>query len=231
MGTQHRGRGPELAKACAELQAQAAAIRDLTSRERLGVLGALGRAAVIRGDDVAVLAVREDELALAQLLGDQDAVDVAESNIASTLGNLGRHVEAAERGQALLARVDADGSGGNGNLPWVLGALFDALLALGRLGQARALLPSVFAVMPSSVALLRQNPASACHALSSVSLPNGRGGCLRGRFQPLALVLAAVFHSVTCPAKRSKGNRKTPRTLIPSNRVGAMRPSNSGGSI
>jgi hypothetical protein len=41
--------------------------------------------------------------------------------------------------------VDADGSGRNGNLPWVLGGLFSALLALGRLDEARALLPKIFA--------------------------------------------------------------------------------------
>ncbi len=135
----------ELAEACAELQAQAAAIPDLPPRERLSVLGALARAAVIRGDHVAVLAGREAEVALAQQLGDQDAVDAAESGIVSTLVNLGRHAEAAQRGQTLLARVDADGSGRNGNLPWVLSALFDALLALERLAEARALLPRLFA--------------------------------------------------------------------------------------
>jgi len=136
---------PELAEACADLQAQAAAIPDLPPRERLGVLGALVRAAVIRGDHVAVLAGREAEVALAHQLGDQNVVDAAESSIVNTLGNLGRNAEAAERGQALLARVDADGSGRNGNLPWVLGALFAALLALGRLDEARALLPRIFA--------------------------------------------------------------------------------------
>ena len=135
----------ELEGACAELQAQAAAIPDLPPRERLGVQGALVRAAVIRGDHAAVLAGREAESALAQQLGDRDAVDAAESSIVSTLGTLGRNAEAVERGRALLARVDADGSGRSGNLPWVLGALFSALLALGRLDEARALLPSVLA--------------------------------------------------------------------------------------
>ena len=136
---------PELVAACAELQAQAAAMPDLTPREHLGVLGALARAAVIRGDHVAVLAGREAEMALAQQLGVQNEVDAAESSIVNTLGSLGRNAEAVKRGQALLARVDADGSGRNGNLPWVLGGLFSALLALGRLDEARALLPKIFA--------------------------------------------------------------------------------------
>lgn len=136
---------PELAEACTELRAQAEAIPDLPPHERLGVLGALVRAAVIRGDHAAVLAGREAEMALARQLGEQDTADAAESSIVNTLGGLGRNAEAVERGQALLARVDADGSGRNGNLPWVLGALFAALLALGRLDEARALLPRIFA--------------------------------------------------------------------------------------
>ena len=136
---------PELAAACAELEALAAAIPDLTPREHLGVLGALVRAAVIRGDHLAVLAGREAEVALAQQLGDQDTLDAAESNVVVVLVNLGRNAEAAQRGQALLARVDADGSGRNGNLPWVLSALFLALLAQSRLAEARALLPHLIA--------------------------------------------------------------------------------------
>jgi predicted ATPase/DNA-binding winged helix-turn-helix (wHTH) protein len=137
--------GPELAEACAELQAQADALPELPLRERLAVLGALMRAALMRGDPVAVLAGREEEVLLAHQLGDPDTIDVAESNLVSALVGLGRNAEAAERGQALLARVDADGSGRNGNLPWVLGELFTALLALDRLDEARALLPRVFA--------------------------------------------------------------------------------------
>ncbi len=136
---------PELAEACADLETQAATIADLIPRERLAVLGALVQAAVTRGDYAAVFAGREAELALAQQLHDQDAVDVAESNIVSALYNLERYAEAAERGQVLLARVDADGSGRNGNLPWVLSSLFAALVALGRLDEARALLPRAFA--------------------------------------------------------------------------------------
>ncbi len=135
----------ELAEACAELEAQAAAIPDLTGRERLGVLGALIRAAVIRGDHLAVLAGREAEVVLAQELSDLDPRDAAESSIVNTLVYLGRNAEAVERGRVLLARVDADGSGRNGNLPWVLGGLFAALLALGRLAEARALLPRLVA--------------------------------------------------------------------------------------
>lgn len=84
-------------------------------------------------------------MALAQQLGAPNEVDAAESSIVNALGSLGRNAEAVERGQALLARVDADGSGRNGNLPWVLGGLFSALLALGRLDEARALLPRIFA--------------------------------------------------------------------------------------
>ena len=137
--------GAELAEACADLEAQAATIPDLSVRERLGVLGALLRAAMLRGDKVAVLAGREAEVSLARQLGDPDAVDTAECNAVSALAALDRNAEAAERGLVLLARVDADGSGRNGNLPWVLGTLLAALIALGRLDEVRALLPRVFA--------------------------------------------------------------------------------------
>jgi hypothetical protein len=135
----------ELAQASAALEAQAAAIPDLTPRERLGVLGALGRAASMRGDHPAVLPLREAEAAAARQLGDQDSLDAAESNIVAELAILGRHEEAAALGAALLTRVDADGSGSNGNLPWVLGNLFDTLMSLHRLDDARALLPRLIA--------------------------------------------------------------------------------------
>lgn len=135
----------ELAEACAELEARAAATPDLSGAERLGVLGALIRAAVIRGDHLSALAGREAEVALAEELGYRDPHDAAESSLVNTLVYLGRYAEAVERGRLLLARVDADGSGRNGNLPWVLGSLFAALLALGRLAEARALLPGLVA--------------------------------------------------------------------------------------
>ena len=137
--------GPELEQACADLQAQAAAIFDLPLRDRLNVQGALTRAAVIRNNKAAVLAGREAEVALARQLGDQDMVDAAESSIVNALCRLGRYAEAEQRGQAMLARVDADGSGRNANLPWVIGALLVALTSLGRLEQAQALLPRAFA--------------------------------------------------------------------------------------
>jgi predicted ATPase/DNA-binding winged helix-turn-helix (wHTH) protein len=137
--------GAELEHACADLQAQAATIPDLPLRDRFSVQGALTRAAVIRNDRGAWLAGREAEVVLARQLGDHDAVDAAESSIVSALCGLGRFAEAERRGQALLARVDADGSGGNANLPWVIGGLLDALTALGRLQEARALLPRAFA--------------------------------------------------------------------------------------
>jgi hypothetical protein len=137
--------GAELDEACAELQAQAAALTDPTGHERLGVQGALTRAAVLRGDVVAALAGREAEIVLARQVGHADAVDAAESSIVNLLTGLGRNAEAAERGHALLARLDADGSGRNGNLPWTLSSLFGALVALGRLDEARALLPRMFA--------------------------------------------------------------------------------------
>jgi predicted ATPase/DNA-binding winged helix-turn-helix (wHTH) protein len=135
----------ELAEACAELQTLAAAMPELPLPDRLAVQGALTRAALTRGDTAAVLAGREAEIVLARQIGFQPAVDAAESSIVNTLNDLGRHAEAAQRGRALLARVDADGRGTDGNLPWVLSALFSALVAAGGLEEARALLPRMFA--------------------------------------------------------------------------------------
>ncbi|WP_395699760.1 ATP-binding protein [Aquabacterium sp.] len=135
----------ELAEACAALQAQAAALPDLPPFECLSVQGALARAALMRGDLATMLACRESEVVLARQLGMQDTIDAAESSIVNVLSGLGRHAEAVERGWALLARLDFDGSGRNGNLPWTLGALSSALLALGRVGEAKALLPRQFA--------------------------------------------------------------------------------------
>lgn len=97
---------------------------------------------MIRNDVAALLAGREAEVALARQLNDQDA---AESSIVNALCRLGRYAEAEQRGQAMLARIDADGSGRNANLPWVIGALLAALTSLGRLAQAQALLPCAFA--------------------------------------------------------------------------------------
>jgi len=58
-----------------------------------------------------------------------------------TLLRLGRSAEAAARAQTLLQQVDADGGDANGNLPWVLNVLVEALVALGRLADAAALVP------------------------------------------------------------------------------------------
>ncbi|MFG6433437.1 ATP-binding protein [Roseateles sp. LYH14W] len=136
--------GQELDDACAELESQVAATADLAPTERLHVAGALCRAAVTRGDHQAALMLHQQQFDLARELGKHDMQDAIESSIVSTLHILDRNAEAAERGQSLLARVDADGSGTNGNLPWVLGALMAAWVALGRLGEARALLPRLF---------------------------------------------------------------------------------------
>ena len=65
----------------------------------------------------------------------------AETNVCAALIELGRHAEAAERGRALLQRIDADGGDSNGNLPWALNMLVEALIPLGRLAEARALVP------------------------------------------------------------------------------------------
>jgi hypothetical protein len=131
--------GPELDEACAGLRARVAAMSDLPARQRLVAHGALVRAALVNRDYPAVLAGRLAELALASDLGDQAIIDATESNVVSALNAMGHHAEAAERGRALLARIDRTSGETNGNLPWVFGGLLEALVYLGRLDEAQAL--------------------------------------------------------------------------------------------
>ena len=130
---------PELDEACAALRQSA--LTEASPRARLRVYGALAEAARVRGDIPALLACREQELLSARELGWNDMAQAAETNVCAALIELGRPAEAAERGQALLQRIDADGGDSNGNLPWALNMLVEALIPLGRLTEARALVP------------------------------------------------------------------------------------------
>jgi hypothetical protein len=105
------------------------------------VQGALAEAARVRGDTAALLACREQELQLSRELGWADMAQAAQCNVCAALIELGRHAEAADRADALLQQVDADGGDRNGNLPWALNVRVEALTALGRLDEARALVP------------------------------------------------------------------------------------------
>jgi predicted ATPase/DNA-binding winged helix-turn-helix (wHTH) protein len=139
--------GAELDNACADLQACAAALPDMTPRERLRVHSAFVKAALTRNDQAAVLEGRLAEMTLAQELGVQYAVDAAESNVVNALNALRCHTEAAARGRALLARIDRAGGDGNGNVPYVLSGLLDGLVNSGELQEARALVPRAFAAL------------------------------------------------------------------------------------
>jgi predicted ATPase/DNA-binding winged helix-turn-helix (wHTH) protein len=132
--------GPDLDEACAALL-QSAPGDAASPRARLRVHGALAEAARVRGDVAALLACREQELTSARELGWNDMAQAAETNVCAALLELGRPAEAAERGAALLQRIDADGGETNGNLPWALNVLIEALTRLGRLAEARALVP------------------------------------------------------------------------------------------
>lgn len=131
--------GAELDEACAALRVQAAALTDPTPHERLLIHGALVKAALDREDHEAVLAGRLAEVELAREQGWQAAAEAAETNVINSLNTLGRHAEAAARGRELLARIDGAGRGDNGNLPWALSGLLDALIALRELDEARVL--------------------------------------------------------------------------------------------
>ena len=136
--------GAELDQACAELQrSTAAGVASPRAEQR--VHGALAEAARVRGDHPALLACREQELRLARDGGWTDMAQAAETNVCAALIELGRHAEAAERGHALLQRIDAAGSDSNGNLPWALHVLVEARLRMGAFAEARALVPRLLA--------------------------------------------------------------------------------------
>ena len=153
---------PELDRACDDLRRRVAALPDLTAREQLQVHGALATAAVARQDLEAILSGRLAEMTLARQLGLQGVADAAESNVVFVLLAMERHAEAAERGRALLERIDASSGSAKGNLPWVLHGLLMALVQLERLDEAHALVPRAWAacaqfgapVMVPTVAML-----------------------------------------------------------------------------
>lgn len=132
--------GPELDDACAQLQ-RSAAEGAFAPRVRLRVQGALAEAARVRGDHEALLACREQELQMSRELGWADMAQAAETNVCAALIELGRLTEAAARGHALLQSIDAAGAETNGNLPWALNVLVEALIRLGRHDEAQALVP------------------------------------------------------------------------------------------
>ncbi|MBZ8141600.1 hypothetical protein CLD22_17050 [Rubrivivax gelatinosus] len=137
--------GPDLDRACDELQARVDALPALTLRERLQVNGALAVAATEREDLEAILERRLDEIELARQLGLEAVVDGAESNVVFVLIAMGRYDEAAERGRALVRRIDASPGSAKGNLPWVLQGLLTALVRLESLDEAQALVPRAWA--------------------------------------------------------------------------------------
>jgi non-specific serine/threonine protein kinase len=138
--------GAELDQACAELRERVAAAPDLHPRQRLMAHAAMVRAALVRCDYRALLAGRLSELALARDLGEKNMIETAESNVVSALNALGRYAEGAERGRALLARMDRPEEATNANLPWVFAGLLEALVCLKQLGEAQALARRAWAV-------------------------------------------------------------------------------------
>jgi tetratricopeptide (TPR) repeat protein len=138
--------GPELDEACAELKALVAELPDLPARARLSIHGAFVKAAGDRGDYEAALAGRLEEMALAESLGMHGVADAADTNVVHALLQLGRFAAAAERGEALLARIDARAGSPDSNLPWVFAGLMPALVKLGRLERAQALVARAWKV-------------------------------------------------------------------------------------
>lgn len=198
--------GPELDTACAELRARAAAMPDLSTRERLQVHGALAVAAADRDDLPGVLNERLAEIALAQQLGLPQVVDGAESNVVFVLLAMGRHEEAAERGRALLARVDHGSAATQGNLPWVLQGLLTALVMQQRLEEAQALAPRAWAACrlfdtPVVVPTLAQLAALRGRFEAAAQL----SGYARARFEARSSVLGVVDVQALAQAEEMAG--------------------------
>lgn len=131
--------GPELDEACAALQASAQA-GSATPRAALRVWGALAEAALLRKDNATLLMCREQQLRCATELALLPMMEAAETNVCAALLALDRHAEAAQRGAALLQRMDDAGSADNGNLPWALHVLAEALVQGHDIDGARPVL-------------------------------------------------------------------------------------------
>jgi hypothetical protein len=141
-------------------------------------------------------------MALAQELGLQQVVDAAESNVVFALLAMDRHAEAAERGRALLARVDGGSASTQGNLPWVLQGLLTALVMQRRLHEALALAPRAWAacrrfdtpvVVPtlSQLAALQGRHEDAAHLI----------GHARARFEAQGSALGVVDEQALAQAQ------------------------------
>ncbi len=172
----HYAPGADLDRACEELDARSAALPGQTLREQLQVRSALVTAATERADHQAILSGRLAEMALAGQLGLQARVDAAESNVVFVLNAMDRYVEAAQRGRALLERIDAGGGSSKGNLPWVLQGLLRALMMKGGLEEAQALVPRAW--------------AACAHFGVPVTAPTvALLAAMRGRFDTAALLI------------------------------------------
>jgi hypothetical protein len=129
------GPGPDMDRALAAVEAAALAAPEPSSQRALLWRGSLGLAASRRRDMQESLRQHEAELVIAKAQRWVRAAEAAETNVISRLPEVGRGDEAIERGMALLATMADD----NGNLPWLLLVMLDALVSLGRAKDGIAL--------------------------------------------------------------------------------------------
>jgi predicted ATPase/DNA-binding winged helix-turn-helix (wHTH) protein len=111
--------------------------------QRLILAGTRAVACALLGDDEGALRERLAEVAFARAAGRPAAADAAETNVIATLLRLGRAGEAAERGAALLTRI---GEQDTINAAYGWRYHVAALMALGRLADARGAMPRVMSV-------------------------------------------------------------------------------------
>ncbi|MCC6198099.1 MAG: helix-turn-helix transcriptional regulator [Burkholderiales bacterium] len=126
----------ETRAALAELDALIARHPDWPAHLRYVVSGTRGFAAEIEGDYAAAMRHRKEEATFAAAMGVPYARNAAETNLIALLRANELYDEVRERASALLGRLR--GSAETANLAYACLHLLDALLATGRLGEARS---------------------------------------------------------------------------------------------
>ncbi len=127
----------ETQPALAEIDALLARHPEWPARTRHVIAGTHAHALTTADElDVAeAMRYRLEEAAFAAAMGNPRARNAAETNVIALLRAQERHAEVRERAQALLARLR--GTNETGNLVYACMHLLDALLATGRLDEAR----------------------------------------------------------------------------------------------
>ena len=133
----------ELDELCQDMQQLHDANPAWQPRSSVLLAGTLAHVCGLRDDQTTQLRHRLVEAEAAERAGMFAVRDAAQSNVVATLLNLGRHDEALQHGQRLLARIGQDD---NINSAYAWSFQLAALAALNRGREARATVPRVLAL-------------------------------------------------------------------------------------